>query len=712
MRAMCVSLFYSMIGDSLVNHFMYGDYLALPSPRTDKLVVQSVELHKDQNKAAHRTNSFKHDGLIIRRGQVFTLTVTFDRAYTPTDKVILEFTIGDNFLSDKETYISLNLGDSTGNKWETRNTVDGNTVTVDIKPLADCIVGMYCFNVIVVTPLGKFRTKRDPNTDFYILFNTWCPEDGVFLNNESQRTEYVLNEQGVIYNGETENVTQRPWNYGQHKRGVLEACFFVLNSTNMPLDNRRYAVNVARRGSAIINSKDDNGVVVGNWSNDYSMGTAPDSWTGSAEILLKYHHQSGVPVSFGQCLVFAGVLNTFFRSLGIPSRVITNYSSAHDNGGNIKTDIYVDENGSMDKLRTRDSVWNYHCWNEIWTTRRDLPERWNAAGWQVVDATPQEISEGQFRCGPTSVKAIKEGELCLPFDGLFVFAEVNSNVVYHSTDQYGQSKIVRVDTTYVGKKIYTKAVGLNMFEDITLTYKNQEGSASDRAAMERAANLGCVGYRSTLQPTNVTIAMVVPAVQLAQNFTLILEVKNTSTEQQTVQLTTTCSVTYYTGVSNGTFKEDRQTVSLGPLRTEQVTIEILAIEYMKYMVDKGSLSFTCVGKIQENSQFVTAARVVTLEVPSLSFKIDDKVRVGQEMSVTLEFTNVFNITLTQVGLRMEGPGEMGFKTQYYNAIDPGASLSWVESFVPDEPGEGRVEGCLNCPQLSQVCGMVNFNAQP
>ena len=64
------------------------------SSSPDKLVVQSVELHKDKNKAAHRTNSFKHDGLIIRRGQVFTLTVTFDRAYTPTDKVILEFTIG------------------------------------------------------------------------------------------------------------------------------------------------------------------------------------------------------------------------------------------------------------------------------------------------------------------------------------------------------------------------------------------------------------------------------------------------------------------------------------------------------------------------------------------------------------------------------------------------------------------------------------------
>ncbi|XP_031439581.1 coagulation factor XIII A chain-like [Clupea harengus] len=446
-----------------------------PLDKDDKLVVKSVELHKDKNKAAHRTNSFKHESLIIRRGQEFTLTVTFDRAYTPTDKVILEFTIGDNFLSDKETYIALDLGASTGNKWETKNTVKGNAVTVDIKPLADCIVGKYVMNVIVVTPLGKFRTKRNRNTDFYILFNAWCPEDGVFLNNESQRREYVLNEQGVIYNGETDNVSQRPWNYGQHKRGVLEACFFVLNSTNMPLDNRRYAANVARRGSAIINSQDDNGVLVGNWSNDYGMGTAPTSWTGSAEILLQYHQKSGVPVSFAQCWVFAGVLNTFFRCLGIPSRVITNFNSAHDNDGNLKTDIYVKKNGKMDRRRTRDSVWNYHCWNEVWTTRKDLPESWNAAGWQVVDATPQETSDGQFRCGPTSVKAIKEGEVCLPFDGPFVYAEVNSNVVFHSTNKLGQSEIERVNTTYVGTKIYTKAVGSNGVEDITLTYKNQEG---------------------------------------------------------------------------------------------------------------------------------------------------------------------------------------------------------------------------------------------
>lgn len=47
------------------------------------------------------------------------------------------------------------------------------------------------------------------------------------------------------------------------------------------------------------------------------------------------------------------------RCLGIPSRVVTNYNSAHDNDGNLKTDIILDENGRVDRNRTRDSIW-YH----------------------------------------------------------------------------------------------------------------------------------------------------------------------------------------------------------------------------------------------------------------------------------------------------------------------------------------------------------------
>lgn len=37
---------------------------------------------------------------------------------------------------------------------------------------------------------------------------------------------------------------------------------------------------------------------------------------------------------------------------------------------------------------------NFHVWTDAWMKRQDLPQGHD--GWQVLDATPQEISEGEF----------------------------------------------------------------------------------------------------------------------------------------------------------------------------------------------------------------------------------------------------------------------------------------------------------------------------
>lgn len=58
-----------------------------------------------------------------------------------------------------------------------------------------------------------------------------------------------------------------------------------------------------------VNSLDDNGVLVGNWTGDYAQGTNPSAWAGSVDILRAYH-RGGAPVRFGQCWVFAGVMTT------------------------------------------------------------------------------------------------------------------------------------------------------------------------------------------------------------------------------------------------------------------------------------------------------------------------------------------------------------------------------------------------------------------
>lgn len=39
---------------------------------------------------------------------------------------------------------------------------------------------------------------------------------------------------------------------------------------------------------------------------------------------------------------------------------------------------------------------NFHVWNDCWMARHDLPKGYG--GWQAIDATPQETSEGFFHC--------------------------------------------------------------------------------------------------------------------------------------------------------------------------------------------------------------------------------------------------------------------------------------------------------------------------
>lgn len=62
--------------------------------------------------------------------------------------------------------------------------------------------------------------------------------------------------------------------------------------------------------SVQINSNDDYGVLIGNWSGNYKGGRDPRNWNGSVEILKTWEFTGFRPVQFGQCWVFAGVLNT------------------------------------------------------------------------------------------------------------------------------------------------------------------------------------------------------------------------------------------------------------------------------------------------------------------------------------------------------------------------------------------------------------------
>lgn len=176
------------------------------------------------------------------------------------------------------------------------------------------------------------------------------------------------------------------------------------------------------------------------------------------------------------------------RALGIPSRVITTYSCAHDTQASLTVDYFVDEKGKLLEEMNSDSIWNYHVWNEVWMERADLSVNGGIYnGWQVVDATPQEMSDGLYRCGPAPVRAVKFGEILRPYDCNFVYAEVNADKLFWLYSGPLQPlKLLRKDTLAIGQLISTKAIGLWDREDITASYKFPEKSHDERDTMLKA----------------------------------------------------------------------------------------------------------------------------------------------------------------------------------------------------------------------------------
>ncbi|XP_033617825.1 coagulation factor XIII A chain isoform X2 [Fukomys damarensis] len=594
----------------------------------DYLTVTDVHLFKekwDSNKIDHHTDKYDNNKLIVRRGQSFYVQIDFNRPYDPRkDLFRVEYVIGRYPQENKGTYIAVPIVSRLqSGKWGAEVIMnEDRSVRLSIQPSAECIVGKFRMYVAVWTPYGVLRTRRNPETDTYILFNPWCEEDAVYLDDEKEREEYVLNDIGVIFYGDFNDIKNRSWSYGQFEDGILDACLYVMDKAQMDLSGRGNPIKVSRVGSAMINAKDDQGVIVGSWDNVYAYGVPPSAWTGSVDILLEYRSSEN-PVQYGQCWVFAGVFNTFLRCLGIPARVITNYFSAHDNDANLQLDIFLEEDGNVSSKLTKDSVWNYHCWNEAWMTRPDLPVGFG--GWQAVDSTPQENSDGMYRCGPASVQAIKHGHVCFQFDAPFVFAEVNSDLIYITAKKDGTHVVQSVDTTHIGKLIVTKQIGGDGIQDITDTYKFQEGQEEERLALETALMYGARKDIKTegvvRSRSNVDMDFQVETAVLGKDFKVTITFQNNSPNHYNITAYLSGNITFYTGVSKTEFKNETFDVALEPFSFKQKEVLVRAGEYMGQLLEQAFLHFFVTARINESKDILAKQKSTVLLIPKVIIKL-------------------------------------------------------------------------------------------
>ncbi|XP_072259866.1 protein-glutamine gamma-glutamyltransferase E-like [Pyxicephalus adspersus] len=704
------------------------------------LKLKNFSMEEVENMHEHRTEYYNSSKMVLRRGQEFRITLHFNRPILKGEQVEFYVGTGPDPQEADHTLTKFKLSSSARYTYWTATTDSSSSadVNVIIMSPADAPIGLYKIGLHSYTKNKKIHSRLH---DFILLFNPWATDDVVFMEDENEKLEYVLNDTGIIFYGQKDFIKRMGWNFGQFEEGILETCLQVLDrSLNYEEDetldsSRRYdPAYVGRVLSAMINSFDDKGVVEGKWDSRFPGGVNPSDWVGSVEILTQWRKQGFKPVKYGQCWVFAGVLCTALRCLGIPTRVVTNFDSAHDKDSNLSIDsIYSSTGRSMSK----DTVWNFHVWNESWFTRSELGESYG--GWQVLDATPQELSGGIHCCGPASVHAIKEGDVDLDFDVPFIFSEVNADRntwVYYDKDV---KEKVYTNTEHVGKYISTKAVGSDERIDITESYKYAEGSVEERAiylkAREKLVKMGIItkeGHNKKSigkkhhkkrngEPDFDDTENVKEKIDLEGNFeltsstafgddiSLMLTLTNTSKKAEKVNVKLSSSSTAYTGRPISELFSDETSHTLASKEEKQIPVNLYASQYEGELISHNLIEVVALC-ILKNGKKLLVRKVLFIERPPLQIQIHTIVLVNNPVEVEVTYTNPLSTYLNDGVLSFVGSGLVKRKIKKkVPVLSPRETRTMVVEITPSRTGTKQLMVNFTSKHFSAIKGFHSVN---
>uniref|UniRef100_A0A803JPF7 protein-glutamine gamma-glutamyltransferase n=1 Tax=Xenopus tropicalis TaxID=8364 RepID=A0A803JPF7_XENTR len=679
------------------------------------LVLKSIDLQQKSNAAAHNTSDYVSKVPIVRRGLPMKVTLAFSRALQSTESLALVMETGPSPSASTNTRIVMPVSSSRRNDtWSaTLESSSAGTMTVSINIPVNASIGPYKITA-QITSAG--RTSTNDVGRCSVLFNAWASGDEAYMSNDAERKEYVLNETGLVFYGSAGFPSSSAWDYGHFEDGVVDICFKLLQeSPEYKADPATHIskcndpVYISRILSAMVNSQDDRGVIVGNWSGDYSGGENPSSWSGSVALLQRWS-QSG-PVRYGQCWVYAGVLCTTLRCLGLAARLITNFESAHDTNNNLIIEQYLDAYGRS--IGSPDSVWNFHAWVECWFRRKDLGSTYD--GWQILDATPQEPSGGIYCLGPTSLKAVKQGDVTLDYDTTFVFGEVNSDrkrFIKYSDGRPLQN--VYTDTASVGQFISTKAVGSNNRQDVTNGYKDPEGSGKERETFNKArTTLLSLGI-ATMAARSVQEEPKGPKPEITGSFKLsgqpqigddvvvIFNIKNPTSARKNIKLKFTVTAIVYNRAVSKEILTNNQPVTLAANKEESVN---LTVEYSKYqgaLTPDNMIQVVAVCE-EENGAALLTDTVITLKNPPMQLKVPDKAAVNKALSVEVIFQNTIGDRLKNCLITLEGSGLIKDEVKVpVPDLKPSEKYSTKVVITPYKSGERNLSANLSADKLSDV----------
>ncbi|TDH10736.1 hypothetical protein EPR50_G00078560 [Perca flavescens] len=636
-----------------------------------------------RNSNSHHTELYGEERLIVRRGQPFIILLHLKPCNKELKLSEKNFTLivetGPVPRTESGTKVSFGLRDSTvDSEWSASATNDpsGNTVSVSISSSPNAPIGVYSLTL----DQGEQKTSLG---QFTLLFNAWCSRDAVYMRSETKR----------------QDLNQEYWICLK----ILDENPKFISDADKDCSGRSNPIYVTRVLSAMINSNDDKGVLVGNWG-EVLDGVHPGTWIGSGDILRQWA-ESG-PVRYGQCWVFAALACTVSRALGIPCRVVTNFQSAHDTNANLMIEKLYDEDGK--RMSHADSIWNFHVWVDSWMSRPDLGPEFD--GWQASDPTPQEKSEGVFCCGPSSLKAIREGDLTKKYDTPFIFAEVNADVV--DLVRLSNGEIVKfrdsTDSNYVGRFISTKAVGSNERHDITHQYKYPEGSKEERRVYEKAQHHNKLQQLGE-EPGLALKIKLAKNMSLGSDFEVYTVLTNNCLEARTCTFQFFADAVSYNGKLGNScgFVSDKVEVPSGEERRL-----FLRLDYDRYgsvITSDRLIKLSAIAIDKQVAEYQKAEKTIVLDEPDIEIELLGEATVNQSVTAELTLWNPLPKSLQDCSFTVEGVGLTDGKpiTARIGTVDPEQEAKARVKFSPTSAGSRVLLVNFDSNNLKNIKSFIN-----
>ncbi|KAG8517859.1 Protein-glutamine gamma-glutamyltransferase 2 [Galemys pyrenaicus] len=666
----------------------------------------------------HHTADLCKDRLVVRRGQAFWLTLHFEgRSYEASvDRLTFSAVTGPAPSTEAGTKARFPLSDAVEDGTWAATVADqqDKTLSLHLRTPADAPIGLYRLSMEAST---GYQGSSFVLGNFILLFNSWCPADAVYLDSDEERREYVLTQQGFIYQGSAKFIKSVPWNFGQFEDGILDICLMLLdvnpkfqNNAGEDCSGRCNPVYVGRVVSRMVNCNDDQGVLLGRWDNDYGDGTSPMFWIGSVDILRRWKNYNCQRVKYGQCWVFAAVACTVLRCLGIPTRVVTNYNSAHDQNSNLLIEYYRNESGEVQGDKS-EMIWNFHCWVESWMTRPDLQPGYD--GWQALDPTPQEKSEGTYCCGPVPVRAIKEGDLTTKYDAPFVFAEVNADVVDWIRQKDGSLHKSVNRSLVVGLKISTKRVGRDEREDITHTYKYPEGSPEEREAFQRANHLNKLADK---KETGLAMRIrVAESMNVGSDFDVFAFITNNTDEDHLCGLLLCARTVSYNGILGPECGTNQiLELPLEPYSEKSIPLRILYEKYSECLTESNLIKVRGLLLDQATNNYVLAERDIYLENPEIKIRILGEPKQNRKLVAEVSMRNPLHVPLLGCVFTVEGAGLTTEQkaVEIPDPVEAGEEVKVRVNLMPQLVGRHKLVVNFESDKLKSVKGFRNVIIGP